>query len=50
MPNRLLSYEKIVKGKSSDKRKRSFQFGYAESHLIIYYKESESRKRKSKLA
>ena len=49
MPNRLLSYEKIVKGKSSGKRKRSFQFGYAESHLIIY-KESESRKRKSKLA
>ena len=32
LPNRILSYAKVMKGECRSKWKRVFQFGYAESH------------------
>ena len=41
MPNRILSYEKIVKGERKDKQKTKFSmFGYTEPHPI-FSKDSE---------
>jgi len=36
LPNRSLSYTKISPGERRDKRKRSFQFGFAEPQPILY--------------